>query len=310
MAVVRGRRFLPIGPILLIGLGILLLLNNFGLIPWEVWRTIARLWPLVLVLLGIQALVTGRVDWGSLILLLAAFAVLSLVLWLQTPALSLAGPRGAASSTSSSFQQSLNGANSAAVTVDFGVGRLEIGSLDEPGLLARGSLSGQAAGQIRSSYQVRDGQGNLVVRAGGRPGGFPFGGQSDGPSHQLTLELTKAVPLDLEVESGASEVRLDLHDLQLRTLRLSTGASRAEITLPSSGQTRAEIEAGAASLRINVPAEVAARIETRGSALSPIQIDESRFPRRGDVYESPDYANATNRVEIILEVGAARVEID
>jgi hypothetical protein len=40
----------PVGPIILIGLGILFLLNNFNWLPF--WR-IGRLWPLVLVGVGV-----------------------------------------------------------------------------------------------------------------------------------------------------------------------------------------------------------------------------------------------------------------
>jgi hypothetical protein len=44
-------------------------------------------------------------------------------------------------------------------------------------------------------------------------------------------------------------------------------------------------------------------------ALGSTQVDEARFPRAGDAWESPDYATAANRVEIEIQggVGAVRV---
>ena len=40
----------PVGPIILIGVGLLLLLNNF---EWFQWYRIARFWPLILIAVGI-----------------------------------------------------------------------------------------------------------------------------------------------------------------------------------------------------------------------------------------------------------------
>jgi hypothetical protein len=48
----------PIGPIILIGVGLLLLLNNF---EWFQWYRIARFWPLVLIGVGIL-MFRNRID--------------------------------------------------------------------------------------------------------------------------------------------------------------------------------------------------------------------------------------------------------
>ena len=45
----RGSFFLPL---LLVIAGILLLLNNLGVLEWSVWEEIAKLWPVLLILGG------------------------------------------------------------------------------------------------------------------------------------------------------------------------------------------------------------------------------------------------------------------
>ena len=123
-----------------------------------------------------------------------------------------------------------------------------------------------------------------------------------------TIGLTTEVPLDLRVDTGASKATLDLGGLRLRSLDLQTGASETRVLLPrAAGATTVTAQAGAASLTIEVPAGVAARIRTR-MALGA-QIDQVRFPVSGDGYESPDYATATNRVDIDVQggVGSFRV---
>ena len=307
-ATARARRILPVGPLLLIALGLGLLLTNLGLLPWEIWRTAVRLWPLVLVLLGLQALVTGRVDWAALLALLVAFALLSLGTRFLFPI-----PRGSGATVAPAaevLRQGLEGAQQASIRVQFGGGELSIGSLDQPGLLARGELAGERSGRLLSEYRVRGGVGMLEVRPDDpRPGRSFFFNRGDGPPDRLRLDLARGVPIDLEVQAGAADSRLDLRDLTIPSLRLSAGAARSTVTLPASGATRADVQAGAASVSIEVPPGVAASIRTAGSGLSRLSVDESRFPRTGQGYESPDYASATNRAELTLRAGAASVDV-
>lgn len=42
--------------ILLIVLGIFFLLNNLNLIPWQIWHNMWKLWPVVLILIGLSKL--------------------------------------------------------------------------------------------------------------------------------------------------------------------------------------------------------------------------------------------------------------
>jgi len=42
--------------IVLISLGIILLLNNFGLLTWNIWHILWRFWPVILVFWGIEAI--------------------------------------------------------------------------------------------------------------------------------------------------------------------------------------------------------------------------------------------------------------
>ena len=72
--------------------------------------------------------------------------------------------------------------------------------------------------------------------------------------------------------------------------------------------TEVKTEHGAASLSIEVPAGVAARIRSR-ITLGSSQIDEARFPRIGDVYQSLDYGTAANRVDIDASGGVGSLRI-
>ncbi len=75
-------------------------------------------------------------------------------------------------------------------------------------------------------------------------------GSRDG-SGQLDLEVSREVPLSLDLEFGAARANLDLGGLPIRELHVATGASdtRIEVSAPNPVQLElASFEAGAANL--------------------------------------------------------------
>ena len=140
---------------------------------------------------------------------------------------------------------------------------------------------------------------------------YVFGPWNHGWAGALDWDFTlnRSVPLSLRLETGASETRLSLLDLQVRELWLKTGASSTMIDLPrAAGLTRMTVESGAAAIRIHVPQGVAASIDVR-SALAGVHVDSTRFPRSGSGYRSADFDTALNKVEIHVETGVGSLDI-
>jgi len=70
------RRHGLVGPVILVGLGAILLLENMGLLSGNLWTVLLRMWPLILIAIGIDLLIGRRSTWGallSLILIVALF---------------------------------------------------------------------------------------------------------------------------------------------------------------------------------------------------------------------------------------------
>jgi hypothetical protein len=81
------------------------------------------------------------------------------------------------------------------------------------------------------------------------------------------------------------------------------------VILPeAAGATSVRAEAGAASLTFEVPDGVAARIRTR-MALGSTRIDEARFPRVGDGFQSMDYGSALNRIDLDIQGGVGSLQV-
>ncbi|MCX7038969.1 MAG: LiaF-related protein [Spirochaetes bacterium] len=202
----------------------------------------------------------------------------------------------------------LDGAQEAAIRVRHGAGKLSIGAGTAPGDLLSGSFGGgldalksRDGGRLAVEMRVKDRDVSHFV--------FPWTRGNIGVL-DWDFVFNTAVPLTLALETGASESRLLLTDLQVRELSVSTGASSTIVDLPArAGMTRVRVESGAASVKLRVPAGVAASISIR-SALAGIRVDTSRFPKAGDSYRSADYDSAANRVEISVETGVGSIEIN
>ncbi len=50
-------------PVILISAGMMFLLNNLGLLSWNVWGTLWRLWPVLLIAAGLDILIGRRSIW-------------------------------------------------------------------------------------------------------------------------------------------------------------------------------------------------------------------------------------------------------
>ena len=79
-------------PLVLVGVGVVLLLSNLGYLPWQSWNILWRLWPLLLVALGIDVLIghrsmLGAIVSGMLILLLIGGAVAIVIFAQNIPVL-------------------------------------------------------------------------------------------------------------------------------------------------------------------------------------------------------------------------------
>jgi hypothetical protein len=74
-------------PLLLITIGGLLLLNNFGIIPWEIWDSLIRFWPVMLILVGLEILL-GRSRTTNLIVTLLGIVILLTIIVIYVPSLS------------------------------------------------------------------------------------------------------------------------------------------------------------------------------------------------------------------------------
>lgn len=300
----RQQRAPMLGPLLLILAGVVFLLNNLGVLPWSVWETLGRLWPLILIGMGLD-LVFGRRS--PLVSVLVVVAVLG-----AGGAFVYAGGGFTAPGViaSAPLNVRLHTAEWASVRVDLGVGNLTLGSMSgDDRLLASGNLEYfDNRGAPRQDVSESGSSANVEIaeRAGGWNFGLNWFNGSRSPSWEINLN--ERVPLSLEVDSGTGNMTLDLERLQLRALTVDSGTGNASIVLPSNANdTIVEIDGGTGNLEVIVPENLEARIEV-DSGIGKTNVD-SRFSRQDDSYESSGYRTATNKVTIKIDHGIGNLNI-
>ena len=300
----RGARGGIVGPVLLIAAGIFFLLSNLGIINLNFWDVAWRLWPIALIAIGLDLLIGRRSIWSSLVVLLVTVGVLAAgFFWLVTNE-GLSG--GAVTDT---ISQALSGAESAEVTIDFAVGRATLGALpagaDE---LVAGTIRRPDEIRLEQSFNV-DGdvaRYHLSTRGSVRSGPLPFFGQT-GDNWRWDLQLNRDVPMRLVLNTGVGATTLDLRQLALERLTVDTGVGETRVMLPGEGQLDVRISGGVGELTVELPEGVPARIRVEtGLGSSNIEGD---FERDGDVYVSPNYDDALDRIDLVLSAGVGQVNV-
>lgn len=295
---------------MLIFIGVVFLLENTGYLPPNFWVNLWRLWPLLLVLAGIELLLANRVPW----FILAGVAVVVLIVGAIAVNANVATP--VTRTTARQADTDAGGAAEAAVTVRFGAGQLTVGPLAEPrpGQLASMSYTGPPELAPQANYTVLPGGlGRLDYQVSGRPGpGFiPFAGGRSG-SARMELNLSPEVPItSLNLQTGATEAHLDLSSLRVSNIEMSVGAATTSIRVPEkAGLTTMHVSGGASTITLEIPQGVAARIQHHGG-LSTLKVDQNRFPMVSEgQYRSADYDTAPNKADITLETGVTTIQVN
>jgi hypothetical protein len=295
------RRVSLVGPVILIGLGIVFLLNNLGILDWDVWDVVFRLWPVLLIAAGLEVLIGRRSALGSLLALILTLVLVAGVLWLVGTGVMI-GQTGLAEEIS----QPLDGATRAEVVISPAVGTLHLASLPESDDLIAGTIYPVTGERIAHDSEI---EGETVVFSLESYGEFRgpfFGGW--GPEQGWNLKLARAVPMDLEVGIGVGQAKLDLGDLNVTGLSTNMGIGQTSVTLPGRGRLQAHVEGGIGSLVIVIPSGMEARIHF-DTGLVGRSLPNSYKDSGDNVYITPGYASADNRVELEVELGIGAVTV-
>lgn len=296
----RPRRGSIVGPMILIGIGIVLLLNNLGLLPWGIWGVVWRAWPVILILVGLDILIGRKSVWGTIVVLLITAAVLVAVVAVSWAPSLVPGP--AARET---FRQPSEEASRAEVNLGPGVARMSVTASTDASMLIEADVTRGEHERVVRNYRMSNGTAYFSLRSENRR--WPSFGFGDWGGRRWNVRLGPALPISLSLDSGVSQTDVDLRGLTISRLDVKTGVSRTKVRLPDTGRIDASIDGGVGNTTIVVPARMAARI-TADSGVGSLNVPSS-YRKEGGTYVSGS-AETTSTLDLDVELGVGSVTIE
>ena len=294
-----GERRSIILPVLLIVVGLALLLEQFGV--WHPdWGEILRLWPVLLVLLGLELIARGRRagGWVTALLVVGVLLVVASMAW---PAIT----SGRRVETRALSAPGLD-ADEAAIEIALGSARLDLRA-GAPGgpLLAANVEHVPGRSDLRLDTETR--QRRAVVRLDSEQRGLwlPLGSRRQ---EAWDVTVRPAFPVEITVALGVGDAEMDLRGLSLTRLDVRGGVGTYDVTLSERGSYAVTVNGGIGDIRLTVPEGVAARVRV-DQGLGAVEIDE-RFEREGRFYYTPGYDEAAERLDIDIDGGIGAITVE
>jgi N-terminal domain of toast_rack, DUF2154/Domain of unknown function (DUF5668) len=332
MEPVARRRRTVVGPIILIGFGVLFLLLNF-LPDFDPWPVLARYWPLFLIFLGLGKIwdyyrhkpsetaaasvpaapaaagtapgpMTAPRPSGPTGVAVAFIILLVLLVAASWHARGRYEHRRFTGGTHSSQTVELQGAKSVAVSLEVPAGQLRLSGGSAHLLDAEFDYDSQLA-KPDIDYSVSGDQGTLEVGQESHRHTHVMFGE---PPNDWDLHFGNNIPLDLKLEMGAGQSQLSLRDLDVTNLHIEMGAGELDLDLagPRKSSLTGTIEGGAGTATIVLPKDTGARVAASGGIGS---IVAHGLAKDGDAYVNDSWGKTPTSIELTVEGGVGQINL-
>ncbi len=243
-------------PIILIGVGIVWLLVNLNIIAAVNLNTLLRLWPLILIVIGLDLLFGHNNEWmGALIGVLTVGAVVGFLVY---------GPTLGWTSTSTgnakveTFSTPLEKTTSANFVFDLSSEPVDIHALSNKTDLIYAEIG--HTGFIDYAVSGTDSKTVHISQRSDGTNWFSF--DLSMINLKWDLGITPEIPVNLSMDGGSGSVRTDLTGLKLQSLEATMGSGSSDFTLPETTSSyQARIESGSGSVNITLPARTNLTLE-------------------------------------------------
>jgi cell wall-active antibiotic response 4TMS protein YvqF len=295
----RGLLF----PLVLIAIGVIVLLVNTGVLSQDALQRLGDLWPLLLVILGLQLILNHTLPRQQATLVGLAVTVVIVIAAVLYATLAPATSLGA---RSADVSERLGGLTAATLDTNYNGATVEVqaGSLDN--LLYKAHVD-YPGGENPPTFSLDHETGTLAIRESNGFSPFHLFGSN---RRHILLTLTDQIPWTIKIGGGAADVSFELRHLQLSKVEISGGASRVDAQLPApKGTVAVIVDGGASDLTLRAPAETEWRVSVSGGA-SAITINHSTTASLGGDFQqqSPGYNSAGNRYDIQISGGASHLD--
>ena len=291
-------------PIILIGVGSILLLSNLGVITGNPWTIILQLWPVLLIALGLEVLFGGSTGWRAVVSAALGLALVGGILWVLIAQPAIPGLNfGSGNLQTTNISHPLNGVESARAELSFGAGTNKIYALSDSSNLIEGQL--RTYGTPDFSVSSSGDRATIVLSPGSVsvPMVFPTASEET-----WNVGLNSSVTYQLNLNVGVGQSKIDLTKLRISGGEIEGGVGTGELYLPGKGRFRLAINGGVGTVKIYVPSGLAVRAEVDGGLGSFNPLPGMQEVRDG-VYETPGFSSAADAVTLIIDGGVGSISL-
>jgi len=304
--------------ILFVFIGGIFLLENFGIIDFS-WYYIWRLWPLALILIGLNILLS-RVN--SKIGIIATVVIMVIALGFVT----FKGIRNGGNHSNRNWifyedddadTTSLNGDASISTFVEDYDAKYKNATLNIKGGASQFEIKNTTdklfqsdLKETKTRYYLRktDTDTGVVLdfNSKDKKGGYSF---QNNEFSEVEMMLNTQPVWDVNLAMGAGAVDFDLSAFKVKSINLKGGAASFDLKIGDLlNQVNLVAETGVAEVKIEVPESMGCQITTSTGLSSK---DFQGFIKKDNgIYETSNYKTATKKVNIILKGGLSDLNVN
>jgi hypothetical protein len=280
----------------MIGLGIVILFTNYGLVGWDTWDILWRLWPILLVAIGLDVMLGRRWLWASFLVVLFMVGGLTSLIWFY----------GGSSAVRSEIEgrrvyQGLDDIDQAIIYLRPAVGELSIDPTNDKTALIAGEVKTDSNPEAYIDYSITGNTGIYKIDSIPNisyPGVKPW---------NWALTITDQISLDIETSMAVGRLDINLQTLNLSNAEINQAVGEILVVLPQLNDYRAEISQAVGSIVVDVPENTGLKINI-SRAISNLSIPPS-FEKRGNYYYSVGYETADYKIDLRINQAVGNIVI-
>ena len=319
-------------------IGTILLANTLGILDWSVWLNLFKLWPLLVISLGISLIFRGRglAFMGPLIIFLGIIAgvgasymginfeglegemlrevkTLSREIVIEVEKVpetevALGTEVAPDTETTPENQAALETKEypeieRASIELDLDVGKLTLGEST--------SLLYECISQYRykefepfEKFSHTEKEADIVIYH------LPITKKwiSNHVRNDWQLQLNNQIMYELSAKTGAIDTDFNLSGFKIEKLYIKSGASNINLVLPQY-DSEIMIDSGVSNITINIPKNVGATVNI-DSGISAKDLDINDFTKKDSTYISNNYNYSEFKTTIEIDCGVSNVEVN
>jgi len=298
-----------LGGLIVLGIGLLLLLSNFGYLNAISIVEFLRYWPVIIIVIGLSILFKAMPKpleiFFSILLSLAMIAGLAFIITsaVQNRSDARLSQKVIDKQLAEPFNEE---AENAQIEIATGASKLTING-GSP-LLLEGTIESIIGSPSVSRRFIAASKTDVIKVA--QNSTFWFGGWGRSNKNDWNLKINNDIKTKLDIDAGASTITANLQNTSVDALDLDAGASKMNLDLATKSEFfNGSISAGASTINIRVPKDRAIKVVMNTGASSN-NLEKQGLLKNDKTFSTVDYDKAVQKIEISIDAGASSINLE